>query len=325
MYSRQAEQETHLQVEHSAAMAEMRAELEKAQREMAEMQAELEKAQQEIESLKQIIGHEKGLASSATVTEGSNHQWIIDKNEIHIEQKILGQGSWATVTVATFRETQVAAKCFYGEILSNYNRHLFNREMNMAARLRHPNLVQFIGATIDPKPVIITELMSTSLRRVLEEQKLNSLQIKCIGLDVGKALNYLHGMKPDPIVHRDVSSGNVLLDPLPDNLWRAKVADYGSVNLLKELKTVGPGSPAYAAPEATSPPLQSPKMDIFSFGILLVEMFTGKFPDVESHDKLMDEINHDDYLRIVKMCLKNNPPERPSAKVVIDEVANLTL
>ena len=294
------------------------------------MQAELERAQQQVESLKHKITElEKGLASSSTITESNNCQWIIDRREIHIpeleQKKILGQGGWATVTVATFHKTQVAAKCFYGEIISNYNRHLFNREMNMAARLRHPNLVQFIGATIDQEPIILTELMSTSLRHVLVEQKLNSLQIKCISLDVGRALNYLHSMKPDPIIHRDVSSGNVLLDPLPNNLWKAKVADYGSVNLLKELKTVGPGSPAYAAPEATSPPCQSPKMDIFSFGILLVEVLTGKFPDVESHDQLIAEINHNnDFLRIVKMCLMTEPSDRPSAENVIDELTKLT-
>lgn len=296
---------------------------------MVEMQAKLERAQQQVESLEHKITElKKGLASSATVTESNNCQWIIDRCEIHIpeleQKKILGQGGWATVTIATFRKTQVAAKCFYGEIISNYNRHLFNREMNMAARLRHPNLVQFIGATVDREPIILTELMSTSLRHVLVEQKLNSLQIKCIGLDVGRALNYLHRMKPDPIIHRDVSSGNVLLDPLPDNLWKAKVADYGSVNLLKELKTVGPGSPAYAAPEATSPPHQSPKMDIFSFGILLVEVLTGKFPDVESRDQLIAEINHDDLLRIVNMCLMMEPSDRPSAETVIDELAKLT-
>ena len=292
---------------------------------MVEMQAELKKLQQQVETLKHKLEKE----ASTTITESNNCQWIIDRSEIHIpeqeQKKVLGQGGWATVTVATFRKTQVAAKCFYGEIISNYNRHLFSREMNMAARLRHPNLVQFIGATIDREPIILTEIMSTSLRHVLQEQELNLVQIKSISLDVGRALNYLHSMKPDPIIHRDISSGNVLLDPLPGNLWKAKVTDYGSVNLLKELKTVGPGSPAYAAPEATSPPLQSPKMDIFSFGILLVEMLTDRFPDVEIHDQLITQIKHNDYLRIVNMCLRIEPSERPSAEIIIDELDKLTL
>ena len=102
--------------------------------------------------------------------------------------------------------------------------------------------------------------------------------VSSIGLAVARALNYLHQMQPDPIIHRDISSANVLLEPLPMSCWRAKVTDYGSVNLQQQLETVGPGNPTYAAPEANDPCLQSPKMDIFSFGILLIEMLTGQLP-----------------------------------------------
>lgn len=95
-------------------------------------------------------------------------------------------------------------------------------------------------------------------------------------LDVARALNYLHQMQPHPIIHRDISSGNVLLDPLPDHGWKVKVSDYGSVNMFIHLQMSGPGNPVYAcaAPEANIPGLQTPKMDIFSFGVLLVEMLT---------------------------------------------------
>ena len=71
--------------------------------------------------------------------------------------------------VAHFRGTRVAAKCFYQQILvSQYNRQLFNREMHMAAHVCHPNLVQFIGASLEGEPIILTEIMTTSLRAVLE-------------------------------------------------------------------------------------------------------------------------------------------------------------
>lgn len=56
--------------------------------------------------------------------------------------------------------------------------------MNMAARLRHPNLVQFIGATLDREPVILTELMTTSVRVVLEQGPIGQAQIVSISLDV---------------------------------------------------------------------------------------------------------------------------------------------
>ena len=64
--------------------------------------------------------------------------------------------------------------------------------MSIAARIHHPNLVQFIGATLEGEPVILTELMATSLRAVLERRLFNHAQITSISLDVARALNYLH-------------------------------------------------------------------------------------------------------------------------------------
>ena len=180
--------------------------------------------------------------------------WLVQRKEIELMEEERGRGGWAAVKVANFRGTRVAAKCFYQQILvSHYNRQLFNREMNMAARLRHPNLIQFIGASLEGEPIILTELMTTSLRAELEKGPIEHAHITSISLDVARALNYLHLMQPHPIIHRDISSANVLLDPLPGDGWKAKVSDYGSVNLLRELRTVGPGSPVYAAPEASIP------------------------------------------------------------------------
>ena len=102
--------------------------------------------------------------------------------------------------------------------------------------------------------------------------------MKAVSLDVARGLNYLHLIWPDSIVHRDISSANVLLEVMKLNQWRAKLTDYGSVNLVRQLHTANPGSPAYAAPEASNPRLQSPKMDIYSFGALILEMLTGRLP-----------------------------------------------
>ena len=213
-------------------------------------------------------------------TEG-DPSWVVRRDEINLEDEELGRGGWGVVKVAKFRAIRVAAKCLYGQIVSNYNRLLFIREMNMAARVHHPNLLQFIGATLRGELIILTELMLTSVRRELEnERAFSPKQIITISLDVARALNYLHLVHPTPIIHRDISSANVLLEPRPKNSWKAKVSDYGSVNLLQRLRTATPGNPTYAAPEAENATLQSPKMDIFSFGVLLVEMCTACFPDV---------------------------------------------
>ena len=250
--------------------------------------------------------------------------WLVQLREIELTEEEMGRGGWAVVKVANFRGTRVAAKCFYQQILvSHYNRQLFNREMNMAARLRHPNLVQFIGASLEGEPVILTELMTTSLRAELEKGPIHHTHIISISLDVARALNYLHLMQPQPIIHRDISSANVLLDPLPNNHWKAKISDYGSVNLVRELRTVGPGNPVYAAPEANIPAHQSPKMDVFSFGVLLVEMLTDEFPQVDARQRLIDSINHGGFVELIRRCLSEERDHRPSANEIIAIVNEL--
>lgn len=245
-------------------------------------------------------------------------QWVIERSEIHLTDQELGRGGWATVNIALFRGTRVAAKSIHNQILSRHNRQLFMREMNMAARIRHPNLVQFIGATQEGEMIILTELMHTSVRKVLEDGSSMSVeQAKSISLDVARALNYLHLMTPDPIIHRDISSANVLLEPTPNGGWKAKVTDYGSVNFLQSLRTVGPGNPTYAAPEANDPSLQSPKMDIFSFGILLIEMLTGELPPPNARYRTMGSIRHAQLLVLVRRCLSERKESRPSAEDII--------
>ena len=218
-------------------------------------------------------------------------QWIVERREIQLTGPELGRGGWATVSVATFRGARVAAKCVHNAIISRHNVQLFRREMDMASRIRHPNLLQFIGATNVGEMVILTELMPTSLRKELEIEFFPPRLATSIGLDVARALNYLHLMKPHPLIHRDISSANVLLEPLPNGRWKAKVSDYGTVNLLQRLDTICPGNPSYASPEANDPNQQSTKMDIFSFGALLLEMLTGTECFVR-HDDVLCTCSH---------------------------------
>ena len=248
-------------------------------------------------------------------------QWAVDRADVQVTEEELGRGSWATVSVATFRGARVAAKVIHNQIVSQHNIQLFKREMDMAARIRHPNLLQFIGATQEGGMVILTELMPTSLRRELENNNLPPRQATAIGLDVVRALNYLHQMRPHPLIHRDISSANVLLEPLPNNRWRAKVSDYGTVNLLQQLQTVGPGSPCYAAPEAEYASQQSTKMDIFSFGALLVEILTGELPAPDERPRLLLKIHQQQLLALILRCLSENREARPSASDIITELA----
>ena len=250
-------------------------------------------------------------------------QWVVRREEIELTGPELGRGAWAMVSVAKFRGAQVAVKRIHNQLVSRHNIQLFRREMNMAAKLRHPNLVQFIGATVEGDMMIVMEFMTTSLRSQLQsEEYFPPKVVKSISLDVARALSYLHQIKPDPIVHRDISSANVLLEPLfPPKQWRAKVTDYGSVNLVRQLNTENPGGPAYAAPEANNPRLQSPKMDIYSFGALLLEMLTGGLPAREDRTALLCVVHHEQLLQLIRRCLSETIEDRPSAIAIISELS----
>ena len=178
--------------------------------------------------------------------------WVISRHEIQLTDKCLGRGSWGSVNEGTYCGCSIAVKQIHELILSRHNRRLFEREMNIASRCRHPCLLQFIGATNDEgSPLFVTELMERSLRALLEQRELSETEITVISLDVARALNYLHQKRPSPIIHRDVSSANVLLWRQSDQ-WRAKVSDYGTANFIQQTMTVAPGAPIYSAPEALS-------------------------------------------------------------------------
>ena len=252
------------------------------------------------------------------VAQGEELFWRVERREIHLSQRELGRGGWAAVKVAEFRGLQVAAKCLHSIIISEHNRQLFQREMNIAARLRHPHLLQFIGATLEGEPVILTELMSTSLRDVLGRGGLREAQITTIGRHVALALNYMHQITPDPILHRDVSSANVLLNPAaPEGAWVAKLSDYGSANFTRLVSTAGPGNPSYAAPEASNPAQHSPKMDV---GVLLLEMATGQFPNRDNLAVQMRGITLPRLQQLVRRCINDNPTRRPTIDVVLGQL-----
>ena len=122
--------------------------------------------------------------------------------------------------------------------------------MDIASRCRHPCLLQFIGATNDEgSPLFLTELMELSLRALLGQRALTATEVSIISLDVARALSYLHQKTPSPIIHRDISSANVLLWRQGDQ-WRGKVSDYGTANFMQHTMTAAPGAVIYIAPEA---------------------------------------------------------------------------
>ena len=224
------EENAHLQ---NQALA-IRQQLEEKDQEMNELETTLSTAQDEFREYQRQ----------------QSPEWVISRDHIQLTGRFLGEGGWARVVEGKYCGCSVAVKQMHKLILSPYNRNLFEREMDIASKCRHPCLLQFIGATNEEEnPLFVTELMETSLRALLEQRALSEAEMSFISLDVARALNYLHQKQPSPIIHRDISSANVLLWRQGEH-WRGKVSDYGTANFMQQTMTVAPGAMIYSAPEA---------------------------------------------------------------------------
>ena len=190
-------------------------------------------------------------------SQSGSPDWVLCRDEVHSNwNEFLGEGSFGKVFKGKYCGCVVAIKKLHFSTLTEKQRDGFEREMKIASRCRHPCLLQFIGATQDQSPLFVTELMETSLQKLLkkrkqEKQHLTETEIIVISLDVARAPNYLHRRQP-PIVHRDVSSANVLLWK-QNNQWRGKLGDYGTAKFLQDTMTAHPGTQIYEAPEIRYP------------------------------------------------------------------------
>ncbi|CAI8040317.1 Probable serine/threonine-protein kinase DDB_G0271682 [Geodia barretti] len=296
----------------------MERERERVRVELQRCQARANQLQERLEEVERREHEKVVVQEQAIAAEQRGPSWEVMEDELEETEEELGCGGWAKVKVAKLK---VAAKCLHGQLIYDYHRQLFRREMDVAARVSHPNLLRFLGARLEGGMAILTEFMPTSLRALVNRrprQRLPLEHVLSIAIDVARALNYLHNMSPDPIIHRDLSSANVLLQPSPDGGWLAKVSDYGTANFQSQLQTVNPGSPVYTAPESHDPALQTPKMDIYSFGVLLVEMYTCDFPAPERRAELMESIDHPRLLNLIRQCLNVDRDRRPTAAQLVD-------
>jgi serine/threonine protein kinase len=240
---------------------------------------------------------------------------VVNKRDIELGRE-LGRGEMASLFVANFKGVPVAARCIHSCFFSEKNARMFKHVMNAMAKLRHPNLVQFIGASITGDTVILTELMPTSLRKELNGQPMPPKFVTRISLDVLQALHYLHSMQPQPLIHLNVSSTNILLQLQHDNFWKAKLGDYGVADIYRSLKpSYTVTNPAYTPPESNK---LSTKIDIFCFGVLLIEMLTGKLPAISDRVSTLSTIEHQPlFLDIITMCLTYKRQDRPDVRNIL--------
>ena len=298
-----------------------------AEEEIRQLQQQVEEQHRYRQEIEQEVAGLRMRVMEVTVNESSEEQfhWIVRRDEVVMTEEVVGTGGWGEVKVAMFRGLRVVAKTLHEEIRSAFNLKQFRREMSMAANVRHPNLLQFIGAVTEGTLIILTELMPTNLRTQLALECLPRKHILSISQDVALALNYLHLFRPDPIIHRDLSSPNVLLEPIPTG-WRAKLSDFGTANFRRRATTRGPGNPVYAGPESRYPDDHSPKMDVFSFGVLLIEMVLHQPPGMTTAEKnrQVSEIQWMSMNSLIKLCLSQSPSHRPNMESVLTALRNMS-
>ena len=260
--------------------------------------------------------------------------WRVSAEEVQVDQGVLGRGAWGYVTRGIFRGQQVAIKKVHPYILKPHTVNRIHREISTMAQVRHPNLVLFIAAVLDDRtgPMIITEILDTSLRTAYEENQLGSNKL-CIFQNVASALNYLH-LHREPIIHRDVSTANVLLEAVANNVWKAKLSDFGSANLVRFATTPAEGAIIYTAPEAfpqhpdspTPPSPQTPKIDVYSYGVLVGEVVTQELPDPDKLQEMVQQVwrQWPQIHPLVTAAIKYRPDNRPTMAYILEELEKLT-
>ncbi|EOY08117.1 Serine-threonine/tyrosine-protein kinase [Theobroma cacao] len=260
-------------------------------------------------------------------------------NDLVLKERI-GAGSFGTVHRAEWNGSDVAVKILMEQDLHAERFKEFLREVAIMKRLRHPNIVLFMGAVTQPPNLsIVTEYLSRGsmyrllhkpgLREVLDERRRLSM-----AYDVAKGMNYLHKRNP-PIVHRDLKSPNLLVD----KKYTVKVCDFGlsrlKANTFLSSKSAA-GTPEWMAPEVLRDEPSNEKSDVYSFGVILWELATLQQPwgnlnpaqvvaAVGFKGKRLD-IPHDlnpQLAAIIEDCWANEPWKRPSFSNIMDRLKSL--
>ena len=271
--------------------------------------------------------------------------------------KNLGKGADATVQEVNWLGTLCAAKQLHEILLEDDSpggakRFIenFEKECMTWSRLVHPCIVQFLGVHFLSGlhvPMLILEKMDTSLRYYLEAHKKEEFPLPdkvYVLRQVAQALSYLHSLNP-PLVHHDLSSNNVLLNAIS---LQAKVTDFGMTRTLDPSKMTHKssvkGTQAFMAPEAlVEPPKYDDKLDVFSYGNVIVTTVTHQWPnpgpfnrvkggrlvavsELQRRQHYLDQFTPNEselFLPVVRACLQNDPSERPTSNQLVTQMSKI--
>ena len=274
---------------------------------------------------------------------------------VRVTDRKLGHGSYATVLELEYMGLKCAGKKIHELLLeqgdASYTVRRFEEECRLLSQVRHPNIVQFLGVYFQQKvraPILVMEFLPTNLTSCIEQYGILPKEISYSILhDVALGLCYLHSQTP-PIIHRDLSSNNVLLTP---NMT-AKISDLGVAKMfnLTPLQvshmTQTPGTPAYMPPEVmVASPKYDTSVDEFSYGIMMIHMFSGRWPEpqvgqirtkpdgrmtpvseAERREVFLRAIGNDHPLMdLILKCIHNYPKSRAHASEIVGRLAKMVL
>eukprot|EP01128_Nolandella_sp_AFSM9_P010012 TRINITY_DN674_c1_g3_i1.p1 TRINITY_DN674_c1_g3~~TRINITY_DN674_c1_g3_i1.p1 ORF type:complete len:796 (+),score=195.74 TRINITY_DN674_c1_g3_i1:64-2388(+) len=260
-------------------------------------------------------------------------KWEIPLQDIQMGE-VIGKGGMGIVSKGVWKGLEVAIKkVLDAKILTEPKMFEdFLKEINLMSKLKHPNVLLLLGASLDNGVMYVTEYMSKGdLLSVLKSEPKLPWDTKLnIALESSKGLAYLHNLNP-VILHHDLKSLNLLLD----SNYHVKIADFGMSMMKSDKSATMIGSLAWASPEVVSGEQYTEKSDVFSFGRVLWELvshtppFAGKnelfiiSSIVENRHPPWSDSTPSAYVDLVQSMWAELPADRPEIFEIVDSLRDL--
>ncbi|KAF4704417.1 Serine/threonine-protein kinase wnk4, partial [Perkinsus olseni] len=266
----------------------------------------------------------------------SGHECVVEKSpkgRFHRFNRKLGSGSYKTVYLAFDNDTgrEVAWNVISFAHLSRHERKRIDDEIKIAKSLDHDRIISFINAWINKKKeevVFITERVNGGSLRQYINRLDGPLKVKVIRMwckQILEGINYLHNQLKVPVIHRDLKCDNIFIN---GSDGKVLIGDLGLSTALQHasVATSIVGTPEFMAPELYEEKY-GPPVDIYAFGMCLLEMVTRKFPYAEcttpgqiykkvingEMPESLERIKNKELKRIIEQCIEKDPAKRPTA------------